>query len=130
MLSHGVARTRECTDLWRRDRRRRALRGRRQRPSRRLHVAVARRGGERVAQAVGVEARHVGGGVALGAPALRQGADVDGVEAELVVEPGDQLLGRGIVALGESWRVAFGQPAFVTRQNTAQLIANVARASR
>ena len=32
--------------------------------------------------------------------------------------------------LGESWRVDPGQPAFVTRQNLAELTANVARATR
>ena len=32
--------------------------------------------------------------------------------------------------LGESWRVDPGQPAFVTRQNLAELKANVARATR
>jgi 8-hydroxy-5-deazaflavin:NADPH oxidoreductase len=32
--------------------------------------------------------------------------------------------------LNESWRVEFGQPAFVTRQNVAELKANVANAQR
>jgi 8-hydroxy-5-deazaflavin:NADPH oxidoreductase len=35
-----------------------------------------------------------------------------------------------IGGLAESWRVDFGQPAFVTRQNTAELKANVAKAKR
>ena len=32
--------------------------------------------------------------------------------------------------LDESWRVDAGQPAFVTRQNVAELKANIARARR
>jgi predicted dinucleotide-binding enzyme len=35
-----------------------------------------------------------------------------------------------IGGLDESWRVGAGQPAFVTRQNIAELKANVARATR
>jgi 8-hydroxy-5-deazaflavin:NADPH oxidoreductase len=35
-----------------------------------------------------------------------------------------------IGGLGESWRLDAGQPAFVTRQNLAELKANVARATR
>ena len=35
-----------------------------------------------------------------------------------------------IGGLAESWRVDAGQPAFVTRQNTAELKANVAKAKR
>jgi predicted dinucleotide-binding enzyme len=35
-----------------------------------------------------------------------------------------------IGGLDESWRVDAGQPAFVTRQNVAELTANVAKASR
>jgi predicted dinucleotide-binding enzyme len=35
-----------------------------------------------------------------------------------------------IGGLGESWRIEAGQPAFVTRQNVAELKANVARAQR
>jgi predicted dinucleotide-binding enzyme len=35
-----------------------------------------------------------------------------------------------IGGLGESWRVDAGQPAFVTRQNIAELTANVANAKR
>jgi 8-hydroxy-5-deazaflavin:NADPH oxidoreductase len=35
-----------------------------------------------------------------------------------------------IGGLAESWRVDAGQPAFVTRQNVAELTANVAKASR
>jgi 8-hydroxy-5-deazaflavin:NADPH oxidoreductase len=35
-----------------------------------------------------------------------------------------------IGGLDESWRVDAGQPAFVTRQNAAELTANVAKASR
>ena len=35
-----------------------------------------------------------------------------------------------IGGLAESWRVDAGQPAFVTRQNAAELEANVARAKR
>jgi 8-hydroxy-5-deazaflavin:NADPH oxidoreductase len=35
-----------------------------------------------------------------------------------------------IGGLDESWRVDAGQPAFVTRQNAAELMANVAKASR
>jgi 8-hydroxy-5-deazaflavin:NADPH oxidoreductase len=35
-----------------------------------------------------------------------------------------------IGGLGESWRIEAGQPAFVVRQNLAELTANVARAAR
>jgi 8-hydroxy-5-deazaflavin:NADPH oxidoreductase len=35
-----------------------------------------------------------------------------------------------IGGLAESWRVDAGQPAFVTRQNVAELKANVAKAKR
>jgi 8-hydroxy-5-deazaflavin:NADPH oxidoreductase len=35
-----------------------------------------------------------------------------------------------IGGLDESWRVDAGQPAFVTRQNVAELAANVAKAAR
>ena len=35
-----------------------------------------------------------------------------------------------IGGLDESWRVEAGQPAFVTRQNVAELKANVASAKR
>ncbi len=35
-----------------------------------------------------------------------------------------------IGGLGESWRIEAGQPAFVVRQNVAELTANVARAKR
>jgi predicted dinucleotide-binding enzyme len=35
-----------------------------------------------------------------------------------------------IGGLSESWRIEAGQPAFVVRQNLAQLRANVARAAR
>ncbi len=35
-----------------------------------------------------------------------------------------------IGGLGESWRIDAGQPAFVVRQNVAELTANVARATR
>jgi 8-hydroxy-5-deazaflavin:NADPH oxidoreductase len=35
-----------------------------------------------------------------------------------------------IGGLDESWRVDAGQPAFVTRQNVAELTANVAKARR
>jgi predicted dinucleotide-binding enzyme len=35
-----------------------------------------------------------------------------------------------IGGLDESWRVDAGQPAFVTRQNVAELKANVAKAKR
>jgi predicted dinucleotide-binding enzyme len=35
-----------------------------------------------------------------------------------------------IGGLDESWRVDAGQPAFVTRQNVAELTANVAKANR
>jgi 8-hydroxy-5-deazaflavin:NADPH oxidoreductase len=35
-----------------------------------------------------------------------------------------------IGGLGESWRIEAGQPAFVVRQDVAELTANVARATR
>jgi 8-hydroxy-5-deazaflavin:NADPH oxidoreductase len=44
---------------------------------------------------------------------------------------GDDPAAKQLVAgLDESWRVDAGQPAFVTRQNVAELTANVAKARR
>lgn len=56
--------------------------------------------GEVGAQLVGVLPDDVGGLVALDAPALGERTDVDGVEAELVVERGDVRDGIRVVARG------------------------------
>jgi 8-hydroxy-5-deazaflavin:NADPH oxidoreductase len=59
---------------------------------------------------------------ARGDPAARQ------LVADLYHEFGFDAVDIG--GLDESWRLDAGQPAFVTRQNLAELKANVARATR
>jgi predicted dinucleotide-binding enzyme len=80
-----------------------------------------------------IGSRHVGSNLARAA--IAHGYDVvlsnsQGPDslADLVNESGFDALDIG--GLGESWRIDTGQPAFVVRQNLAELKANVARAKR